>query len=224
MITPIVSKVCTRDRCPRSRHYKELWGPSSGVLVLHRVYTVTCFNTCHGDSPANASIFFCLSRRRHWYHQWSGLPILRGPSQHDRCFVTISINWKVCTHNWHPMSPHHKELWRSSSRLLEKTWPCCIWCTISCILKPVTQTPLVMSVFSFSQLVPPVQWAPHIARSIITRLLLCDHTYDFEKFALKMGTLCLSIIRSYGVPLCQSTPMLLSPSQHDCFIVTTHNF
>ena len=89
------------------------------------------FNTCHAGYSGNASIFFCLSRRRHWYRQCSKPPILRGPSQRDGRFVTTPINWIVCTHSWHPVSPHYKELWGSSSWMLEKTWPCCIGCTLS---------------------------------------------------------------------------------------------
>ena len=95
--------------------------------------------------------FFCLSRRRHWYSQCSRLPILCGPSQReaDRRFVTTPINWEVCTHNWHPVSPLHKELWGSSSWVLEKSWPCCIGCTLSLISIPVMEVPLVMPVFFF---------------------------------------------------------------------------
>ena len=154
VITPIVSKVCTRDWRHVSPLLRAMWFIGMSVrenlmTVLYRVYSISYFKTCHGGSPGNASIFFCLWRRCHWYRQCSGLPILCGASQRNRRFVATPINWKVCTHNCPSVSPHHKELWGSFPWVLEKTWPCCIGCTLYCILVPVTKVSLVTPVFFF---------------------------------------------------------------------------
>ena len=108
---------------------------------------------------------------------------------------------KVCTHNWYPMSLHHKELWWSSSCVLEETRICCIGCTLHRILIPVTQV-----IFKCHVGIPTTDSAvgsPYGGVHPNTIAALWPHLW-FKKFDFMNGTLCLSITRTYGVPLCVS--------------------
>ena len=129
--------------------------------------------------------FILPGTQRHWYRQCSRLLILRSPSQHNSVVVITRIVSKVCTSDRRPSSLHSNELRGSSSWVLEKTWwPYCIRCTLSYFNTCHAGSFGNASIFSCLSHRP--HWyrqcsgLPHIVRSITTRLLLCDHTYDFK--------------------------------------------